>query len=146
MAKALGGVSKNLPLGKGLTAKITKTLPTGARLVCADNTGAKELEIIAVRSYKGKRRRLPRAGVGDLVVVSVKKGRPDLRKQVVLAVIVRQKKEYTRYNGSKIKFFDNAAIIVGEEGMPKGTEIKGAVAREAAERWTKIGTISSIVI
>lgn len=145
MAKPLG-VMKNLPLGKALSAKITRVLPVGARLNCADNTGAKELEIIAVKGYKGVRRRLPRAGVADLVVATVKKGRVDMRHQVVLAVIVRQKKSYTRYSGTKIKFEDNAAVIVGDDGIPKGTEIKTAIAREAADRWNKIGSIASIVV
>ncbi len=144
MAKPLG-VSKNLPLGKAIPANITRALPVGARLFCADNSGAKELEIIAVKGYRGVRRRLPAAGVGDLVIVSVKKGRPDIRKQVVLAVIVRQKQEYTRANGAKISFEDNAAVLVGDDGMPKGTEIKTVVSREAAERWNKIGSIASIV-
>jgi len=145
MAKPLG-VSKNLPTGKAITAKIQPNLPVGARLKCADNTGAKELEIIAVKRYGGIRRRLPMAGVGNLVVCSVKKGRQDLRKQVVLAVVIRQKKPYTRFNGSKISFEDNAAVIVNDDGLPKGTEIKTPVAREAAERWTKIGSIASIVV
>lgn len=144
MAKPLG-VMKNLPLGKAIPARITRSLPVGARLNCADNTGAKELEIIAVRGYRGVRRRLPAAGVGDLVLASVKKGRPDMRNQVVLAVIVRQKKSYTRFNGAKVRFEDNAAIIVTDDGMPKGTEIKTVVAREAAERWNKIGSIASVV-
>ncbi|HEX54579.1 MAG: 50S ribosomal protein L14 [Candidatus Altiarchaeales archaeon] len=137
---------KNLPLGRAVTAKITRALPVGARVNCADNTGAKELEIIAVRGYKGVRRRLPKAGVGDLVVASVKKGRVELRGQVVLAVIVRQKKEYTRCNGMKIGFEDNAAVIVDDKGVPKGTEIKTAVAREAADRWNKIGSIATIIV
>lgn len=145
MAKVLGA-KKNLPIGKAVTAKISKPLPVGARLVCADNSGAKELEIISVRGYKGVLNRFPSAGVGDLIVTSVKKGRPDLRNQIMLAVIVRQKKAYTRYNGAKIKFEDNAAVVVGDDGLPKGTEIKGAVAREATDRWNKIGAITSIVI
>jgi large subunit ribosomal protein L14 len=145
MAKPLG-VAKNLPLGRAVSARLTKALPVGARLNCADNTGAKELEIIAVRGYKGVRTRLPKAGIGDLIIASVKKGRVDMRKQVVMAVIVRQKKAYTRFNGSKIKFEDNAAVIVGDDGIPKGTEIKTSIAREAAERWNKIGSIASIVI
>ena len=145
MAKPLG-LTKNLPLGKAITARVTRALPVGARLNCADNTGAKELEIIAVRSYKGVRRRLPRAGIGDLVVASVKKGRVDIRGQVVLAVIVRQKKEYTRHNGIKISFEDNAAIIVDDNGMPKGTEIKTAIAREVTDKWNKIGSIATIVV
>ncbi len=145
MAKVMG-MQKNLPMGKAVTAKISKPLPVGARLVCADNTGAKELEIIAVKGYKGVLNRYPSAGIGDLIVTSVKKGRPDLRKQIVLAVIVRQKKAYTRYDGAKIRFDDNAAVVVGEDGLPKGTEIKGAVARESTDRWNKIGSIASIVI
>ena len=145
MAKPLG-LSKNLPMGKAISSKIKPCIPIGARLNCADNTGAKELEIIAVKKYRGIRRRMPRAGVGSLVVCSVKKGRQDLRKQVVLAVIVRQSKPYTRYNGAKIKFEDNAAVIVGDDGIPKGTEIKSAIAREAAERWIKVGSIASIVV
>lgn len=145
MAKPLG-VMKNLPLGKAVPARITRALPVGARLNCADNTGAKEIEIVAVKSYKGVLRRYPKAGVADLVVASVKKGRVDMRKQVVLAVIVRQKKAYTRCNGAKIRFEDNAAVIVGDDGLPKGTEIKTAIAREAAERWNKLGSIASIVV
>jgi len=145
MAKPLGAM-KNLPLGKAVTAKITKSLATGSKLTCADNTGAKEVEIIAVRAYKGVRRRLPKAGIGDLIIVSIKKGKPELRHQTSLAVIVRQRKEYTRFNGSKIKFEDNAAVLVNDDGLPKGTEIKGAIAREATEKWNKIGSIASIVI
>ncbi|OYT25642.1 MAG: 50S ribosomal protein L14 [Candidatus Altiarchaeales archaeon ex4484_96] len=145
MAKPLG-VSKNLPLGKAVSSRINPSIPVGARLKCADNTGAKELEIIAVKKYTGVRRRIPMAGVGSLVVCSVKKGRQDLRKQVVLAIVVRQKKPYTRYNGAKISFADNAAVVVSEDGLPKGTEIKTPVAREAVERWVKIGSIASIVV
>jgi len=145
MAKPLGLI-KNLPLGKAISTKITKTLPPGARLVCADNSGAKEIEIISVRGYKGRKRRYARAGVGDLVVASVKKGKPEIRKEVVLAVVVRQRKPYQRYDGSTIRFEDNAAVLVGDDGSPRGTEIKGAIAREVVERWTKIGSIASIVI
>ncbi len=146
MAKPLGGVPKRPPLGRAVPARITRPLPSGARLICADNSGAKEIEIIQVRGYKGVRSRYPKAGVGDMVVATVKKGRPDIRKQIVKAVIVRQKKEFRRANGTKIKFADNAAILVSDEGMPKGTEIKGPVAKEAADRWMKIGTIASIVV
>jgi len=131
---------------RGIKAIIPRALPTGARLVCADNTGAKELEIIAVKGYKGIRRRYPAAGVGDMVVVSVKKGTPEIRKQVHYAVIIRQRKEYRRPDGTRIKFEDNAAVITDAEGKPKGSEIRGAVAREAAERFPKIGSIASIIV
>ena len=123
-----------------------RVLPVGARLLCADNTGAKELQIISVMGYHGSRRRMPKAGVGDRVVASVKKGTPDLRKQLVQAVIVRQRKEYRRTDGLRVKFEDNAAVIVTPEGSPKGSEIKGPIAKEAAERWPKVAGIASMVV
>ncbi len=131
---------------RAVKASVTKALPIGAILTVADNSGAKEAEIIAVRGYKGTRRRLASAGVGDLVVVSVKKGTPKMRKQVFNAVIIRQKKEYRRPNGIRVKFEDNACVITNEEGEPRGSEIKGPVAKEAAERWSKIASIASIIV
>lgn len=131
---------------RAVRAKIPRALPTGARLICADNTGARELEIIAVRGYKGVRRRYPAAGVGDIVIVTVKKGTPEIRKQVHYAVIVRQRKEYRRPDGTRVKFDDNAAVITNEKGEPKGSEIRGAIAREAAERFAEIGAIASIIV
>jgi large subunit ribosomal protein L14 len=79
---------------RAIKACVPRALPTGARLVCADNTGARELEIIAVIGYKGVRRRYPAAGVGDMVVVTVKKGTPEMRHQVVRAVVVRQRRPF----------------------------------------------------
>ncbi len=131
---------------KGIKAEVPRCLPTGARLICADNTGAREVEIIAVKGYKGVRRRYPAAGVGDIVVVTVKKGTPDMRKQVHYAVIIRQRKEYRRPDGMRVKFEDNAAVITDDKGNPKGSEIRGPVAREAAERFPKIGSIASIIV
>jgi large subunit ribosomal protein L14 len=146
MAKPMGGIPKNLPLGKAVTARVSRGITTNGRLVCADNTGAKELMIIAVKGYKGIRNRMPHAGVADMVIASVKKGRPDIRKQVVHAVIIRQRMPYRRLSGTRISFADNAAIIVSEEGMPKGTEIKGPVAKEATERWGKVASLATIVV
>lgn len=131
---------------KALKAKIPRALPTGAMLVCSDNSGAREVQIISVIGYKGVRRRYPAAGVGDMVVVSVKKGLPEIRKQIHYAVIIRQKKEFRRPNGERIKFEDNAAVLVNEKGEPKGTEIRGPVAREAAERFAKIATIAATIV
>jgi large subunit ribosomal protein L14 len=130
---------------KGFGSKVIRSLPNGARLTCADNTGAKELEIIAVKGYKGVARRLPAGGVGSLVFVSVKKGTPEMRKQVLPAIIIRQKKEYKRPDGSRVKFEDNAAVIVTPEGSPKGSEIKGPVAKEAAERWAGVSRLAKII-
>ena len=130
---------------KGFGSKVIRALPNGARLVCADNTGAKELEVIAVKNYKGVARRLPAGVVGSMVFVSVKKGTPEMRKQVLPAIIIRQKKEYRRPDGSRVKFEDNAAVIVTPDGNPKGSEIKGPVAKEAAERWPGVSRLAKII-
>jgi large subunit ribosomal protein L14 len=131
---------------KGVKAKITKALPAGARLDCVDNTGAKVLQIIAVKGYRGVKNRYPKAGVGDMVIITVKKGRPEIKKQILKAVIIRQRKEYRRPSGIRIEFEDNAAVIVDDKGAPKGSEIRGPVAREAVERFTKIASAASIIV
>ena len=81
-----------------------------------------------------------------MVVCSVKEGDVKIRKQVVKAVIIRQKKEYRRPNGIRVKFEDNAAVIVDDKGNPKGTMIKGPIAKEAVERFSPIGKIATIVV
>ncbi|MCD6203277.1 MAG: 50S ribosomal protein L14 [Methanophagales archaeon] len=131
---------------KGVRAKITKALPAGARLDCVDNTGAKVLQIIAVKGYRGVKNRYPKAGVGDMVVVAVKKGRPEIKKQILKAVIIRQRKEYRRPSGLRVKFEDNAAIIVDDRGTPKGSEIRGPVAREAVERFSAIASAATMIV
>jgi large subunit ribosomal protein L14 len=131
---------------KAITSNVTKVLPVGARLQCIDNTGAREVEIVSVKGYKGVRRRLATAGVGDMIIVSVKKGTVDMRKEVMNAVVVRQKKEYKRADGLRIKFEDNAAVIITPEGTLKGSEIRGPVAKEAAERWPTIGSAASTIV
>ncbi|MDI6643635.1 MAG: 50S ribosomal protein L14 [Methanobacteriaceae archaeon] len=131
---------------KAITSKVTKALPIGARLQCVDNTGARELEIVSVKGYKGVRRRLAPAGVGDMVIVSVKKGTADMRKEVLTAIVVRQKKEFKRADGLRVKFEDNAAVIITPEGTIKGSEIRGPVAKEAADRWPSVGSAASIII
>jgi len=132
---------------KAVTANVTKSVQLKSRLFCVDNSGAKELELIAVKGYKGKLRRLPKAGVGDVIICSVKKGKEKLRKTVVYAVIVRQKKEYTRYDGERVKFMDNAAVLVNPKTFePQGTEIRSVIAKEVVERFSPIGKIASIVL
>lgn len=131
---------------KAITSNVTRVLPVGARLQCIDNTGAREVEIVSVKGYKGVRRRLATAGVGDMIIVSVKKGTVDLRKEIMTAVVVRQKKEYRRADGLRVKFEDNAAVIINPEGTLKGSEIRGPVAKEAAERWPSVGSAASIIV
>jgi large subunit ribosomal protein L14 len=89
---------------------------------------------------------MPKAGVGDMVVASVKKGRPELRKQIVHGIIVRQRKEYRRLNGMRIKFEDNAAVLTSPEGEPQGSEIRGPMAREAVEKWPQLAGMASIIV
>ncbi len=132
---------------KPIASKISKAIQLKTRLVCADNTGAKELELIAVKGYKGRKRRLPKAGVGDVIICSVKKGKEKLRHKVVYAVIVRQRKEYRRPEGIRVKFEDNAAVLVDPKSFePQGTEIRTVIAKEVVERFTPIGKIASIVV
>lgn len=131
---------------KGLPGKQTRGLPKGARLECIDNTGAKVVEIVSVPKYHGTRRRYPVAGIGDIIVAAVKKGTPEMRKQLVRAVIVRQRFPFRRPDGTMLEFEDNAVVIVTETGETKGSDIKGAVAREAAERWPKIAAVASIIV
>ena len=131
---------------KAITSNVSKSLPIGARLKCIDNTGAREVEIISVKGFKGVRRRLASAGVGDMVVISVKKGTADMRREVTTAVVVRQKKEYRRADSLRVKFEDNAAVIITEDGVLKGSEIRGPIAKEAADLWPAIGSAASIIV
>ena len=123
---------------KALTSNVSKALPIGATLQCVDNTGAREIQIISVKGFKGVRRRL--------VVASVKKGTADMRREVVNAVVIRQKKEYMRADGLRVKFEDNAAVIITPEGILKGSEVRGPVAKEAADRWPSVGSAASILV
>ncbi|MEM5812188.1 MAG: uL14 family ribosomal protein, partial [Candidatus Aenigmatarchaeota archaeon] len=101
---------------------------------------------ISVMGFKGKHRTRANAGVGSFVTCRVFKGNEKVRHEVFKAVIIRQKKEYRRPNGMWISFEDNAAVIVNEKGEPKGTLIKGPVAKEAVERFPLVGKIASLVV
>ena len=131
---------------KGIAGRMMRGLPTGARLNCIDNTGAKIVQIIMTPKLKGVHRRYPTAGVGDLVVVSVKKGAADMKRQILKAVIVRQRRPFRRPDGTMVQFEDNAAVLVTDTGETKGTMIKGPVAIEAAERWAKIASLASTIV
>jgi len=130
-----------------IKARIARGLQVGSEVATCDNSGAKIIKIFSVYTQKSVKGRVPTCGVADLVMASVKRGRPDMRKQVVLAIIVRQKKEYRRPDGMRIKFEDNAAVVLKDEkGNPKGTLLKGAIAKEACERWPGIAKLASIVV
>jgi len=116
------------------------------RLKVADNTGARE--IMCIKVLGGSRRRY--AGVGDVIVASVKEASPGgavKRKDVVKAVVVRTSKEYGRPDGSYIRFDDNAAVILDAELNPRGTRIFGPVGRELRDRgFMKIVSLSPEVL
>jgi large subunit ribosomal protein L14 len=132
---------------KAIGSSVTRGLPVGAQVPTCDNSGAKLVEIISVLKHKTVKGRRQEAGVGDMCLVAVKRGKPDMRKQVVQAIIVRQKKEYRRADGMRIKFEDNACIVCKDEkGNPKGTFVKGAVAKEASERWPGVANVASIIV
>lgn len=132
---------------KALKSKVVKGLQIGSIIETCDNSGAKKVKIVGIKGQKTVKGRVPKCGVADLVLVSVKNGRPDMRKQVVFAVIVRQKKEYRRANGMRVKFEDNTAVILKDDkGNPKGTIFKGPIAKEACERWPGVAKLASIVV
>ena len=103
------------------------------RLKVADNTGAKE--IMCIRCLGGSYRKY--AEIGDVIIASVKDATPGgvvKKGEVVRAVVVRTKKGARRNDGSYVKFDENAAVIIREDGTPKGTRIFGPVARELREK------------
>ncbi|WP_026369816.1 50S ribosomal protein L14 [Kallotenue papyrolyticum] len=103
------------------------------RLKVADNTGAKE--IMCIRVLGGSK--VKYGSVGDVIVASVKDAAPGgsaKKGEVVRAVIVRVAKEYSRPDGSHIRFDDNAAVLIRPDGNPRGTRIFGPVARELRDK------------
>ena len=112
----------------------------------ADNTGAKQ--VMCIKVLGGSRRRY--AGLGDIIVASVKKAMPssDVKQgAVVKGVIVRTSKNTRREDGSYVRFDHNAMVIIDEEGNPKGTRIFGTVARELRERnFMKIISLAQEVV
>jgi len=91
-------------------------------------------------------RRLPAAGIGDMTKVSVKKGTPETRRQMYTAVVIRQRRPFRRADGSWVQFEDNACVLTNERGDVQGSEIKGPVAREAAERWPRIAATAKQIV
>ncbi|KAH0435429.1 60S ribosomal protein L23 [Colletotrichum camelliae] len=141
--EAEGRRSRGAPGGK---LKMTLGLPVGAVMNCADNSGARNLYIISVKGIGARLNRLPAGGVGDMVMATVKKGKPELRKKVHPAVIVRQSKPWKRFDGVFLYFEDNAGVIVNPKGEMKGSAITGPVGKEAAELWPRIASNSGVVM
>lgn len=132
---------------QALKARITRGLPVGSEVKTCDNSGAKVVRIFTVVGLKTVKGRKSAAAISDLVMVAVKRGNPEMRKQVVFAVVVRQKKEYKRPNGMRIKFEDNAVVVLKDDkGNPKGTIFKGPIAKEACDRWPGIAKVARIIV
>ena len=116
------------------------------RLAVADNTGARELLCIRVLGSSNRKY----GGVGDVIIASVKEALPHSgvkKGDVVRALIVRQAKPYRRADGSYVRFDDNAAVLINEQGNPRGTRILGPVARELREKgFTRILSLAPVVI
>uniref|UniRef100_A0A8C5L8I1 Large ribosomal subunit protein uL14 n=1 Tax=Jaculus jaculus TaxID=51337 RepID=A0A8C5L8I1_JACJA len=119
MSKRGRGVSS------GVKFCISLGLLVGAVINCADNTGAKNLYIICVKGIKGLLNRLPAAGVGDMVMATVKKRKPE---------------SYQRKDGVFLYFEDNVVVIVNNKGEMKGSAIPGPVAKEYADLWPRIAS------
>lgn len=140
MSRKVGrGIRKFIP-------RMSRGLPIGAKILCADNSGAKELQVITVFGYKGKLRKIGKAGIGDMINVSVTKGKQELRKQVLQAVVVRQKQQFRRPDGTWMQFEDNAAVLVKPGGEPQGSELRGPMAREVTLKWPRVAAIASKIV
>lgn len=132
---------------KGVGAKLTKGLNAGSLVLASDNSGARIVRIISVKGGKTKKGRQQYAKLGDLVKITVRKGIPSMKSQVFEAVVIRQKKPYRRNTGERVAFTDNAvALLKDEKGNPKGTQIKGPIAREVGDRWPFLNKIAKFVM
>ena len=131
---------------KGIPGRVTSGLPTQARLDCVDNTGAKVVQLITVLKKGGVARRYPSAGVGDMIRVTVRRGTPETRRQIYPAVVVRQSRPVRRVDGTWVQFEDNACVITNDRGDVQGSDIKGPISREAAERWPRIAATAKQIV
>ena len=132
--------------GKAISARGTRALNIGSNVLAADNSGARIVRITGVKHGKSKRRRQQYAKISDWVKVSVRAGKPDMIGEVFDAVVIRQKKPFRRLTGERVFFEDNAvALLKDDKGNPKGTQIKGPVAREVMERWSNVAKIGAII-
>ena len=132
---------------KGVSARLTKSLLIGSQVLASDNSGARIVKIVSVKGGKTRRKRQQYAKIGDWVKISVRKGNPEMKGEVFDAVVIRQKKPYRRNTGERVAFTDNAVVLLKDEkGNPKGTQIKGPIAKEVSDRWQFLGKISKFIL
>ncbi len=131
---------------KAVSGKITRGLNIGSLVEVCDNSGARIAKIVSIKGGKTKKGRQNYAKVADRVKVSIRKGDPKMKGEVFDAIVVRQKRSWRRNNGERVCFSDNSvALLKDEKGNPKGTQIKGPIAREVQERWKEVARLASIV-
>ncbi|MDP2925428.1 MAG: uL14 family ribosomal protein [Nanoarchaeota archaeon] len=132
---------------KGVGAKLTNGLNIGSQALASDNSGARIVRIAGVVGGKTRKGRQQYVKIGDHVKVSVRKGNPEIIGQLFDAVVIRQKKPFRRKTGERIAFMDNAVCLLKDnKGNPKGTQIKGPIAKEVAERWAFIAKIAKFIV
>jgi large subunit ribosomal protein L14 len=132
---------------KGVAARLTKGLNIGSLVTAADNSGARIVRIVGINRGKTRRGRQQYIKIGDWVRVAVRAGNPEMKGQVFEAVVIRQKKPFRRNTGERVSFTDNAvALMKDEKGNPKGTQIKGPIAREVGDRYPFVSKIAKFVM
>lgn len=132
---------------KAISARATRAFNLGANMIASDNSGARIVRLTSVKHGKASKGTQQYGKIGDLVKVSVRAGKPDMKGKVFDAVIIRQKKLYRRNTGERVGFEDNAvALLKDDKGNPQGTQIKGVVAREVKERWPQVAKIAQFVL
>ncbi|MFW6286126.1 MAG: uL14 family ribosomal protein [Nanoarchaeota archaeon] len=132
---------------KSIRTNQSRGIPIGAEVEVVDNSGAKLVKIISVKGFKSIKRKLECGGIGDMFTAHVIKGKPDMKHNVVKCVLVRQKQEFKRPNGTNVKFASNGVVVLKDEkGNPKGTIVKGVMAKEVGERFPAITRIANIIV
>ena len=132
---------------KAINAKATRGLNLGSVVNATDNSGANLVRIVSVKKGKSTKKRQQYAKIADWVKVSVRKGKPEMKGEVFDAVVVRLRRPYRRKDGERIAFSDNAVVLLKDEkGNPKGTQIKGPIAREVQERLATVAKNARIVV
>ena len=132
---------------KGVAAKLTNGLNQGSAALASDNSGARIVRITTKMGGKTRHGRQQYVKVGDWVKVSVRKGDPKMKGQIFDAVVIRQKKPFQRNTGERVAFQDNAVCLLKDEkGNPKGTQIKGPIAKEVADRWPFVAKIAKFTL
>ncbi len=131
---------------KAISARATRGLNIGSQMEATDNSGARIVRIVGVKKAKAKKGMQTPAKIADWVKVSVRSGNPKMKGEVFDAIIVRQKQAWRRNTGERVCFKDNAVVLLKDDkGNPKGTQIKGAIAREVQERWKEVAKLASVI-